>query len=263
MKKFIKITALPLLLMIVLFACKKEAKSPAVNQDEIAPEILAKIKDMGMNTEKVVKIDEGYLVEGDIIITHEDLNNGLKFGSLRLGESEQYWTGTRVCPLPRTITVRLNTSLPSQYVNYLDGAIARYNAEGLSINFVRVTSGGDIVINPAPAGATYLAAAGFSTTCAPYPQILVNRSYLDTWNLNTCITIVAHEIGHCIGFRHTDQANRACSGCSGTEVPPGTHIPGTPNTPCGDPNSWMMACINNNVNRPFTAFDRVALNWMY
>jgi hypothetical protein len=38
-------------------------------------------------------------------------------------------------------------------------------------------------------------------------------------------------------------------------------IPGTPSGP--DPNSWMLACIGSNVNRPFNANDKIALAYLY
>jgi hypothetical protein len=38
-------------------------------------------------------------------------------------------------------------------------------------------------------------------------------------------------------------------------------IPGTPSGP--DPNSWMLACIGADQNRPFNANDKTALNYLY
>ncbi|HYH15576.1 MAG TPA: M57 family metalloprotease, partial [Flavisolibacter sp.] len=66
----------------------------------------------------------------------------------------------------------------------------------------------------------------------------------------------------------TDYANRAYS-CGGRKQNEGqatngvgaVHIPGTPTG--GDPNSWMLACVGTNVNRPFNANDKIALNYVY
>ena len=77
---------------------------------------------------------------------------------------------------------------------------------------------------------------------------------------------MAHELGHCIGFRHTDYMNRSYS-CGGSAVNEGAstvgavHIPGTPTGPSSG--SWMLACIGSNVNRPFTSADRTALAYVY
>jgi hypothetical protein len=77
---------------------------------------------------------------------------------------------------------------------------------------------------------------------------------------------MAHEVGHCIGFRHTDYADRSYS-CGGAYANEGAssvgaiYIPGTAVGP--DPNSFMLACIGRNENRPFNANDRTALNYLY
>jgi hypothetical protein len=86
-------------------------------------------------------------------------------------------------------------------------------------------------------------------------------------NVNYIATIIAHEVGHCIGFRHTDYMKRSYS-CGGRPVAEGevttgvgaVHIPGTPTG--GDPNSWMLAC-SNGTNRPFNAIDKIALAYLY
>ncbi|MGB8190835.1 MAG: M57 family metalloprotease, partial [Chitinophagaceae bacterium] len=165
------------------------------------------------------------------------------------------------------ITVRVSTSLPSSYVTATDEAIRRYNAENLLVKFSRVTSGGNIVLSPAPAGAGYLASAGFPSGGNPYSSVRVNSAYLGSNpGTNYLGTILAHEMGHCIGFRHTDYMSRqySCGGSAyneGASTVGAVHIPGTPTGP--DSGSWMLACIGSGQNRPFNANDRVALNYLY
>lgn len=272
MRKMLKLAGLPIILSVVLFACKKSVNEPTpIQQEEVSSEVLAKIKAMGLRTDGVQKIGDKYLVEGDIFLSDEDINVKKDGNFLKVGDEEQYHTYNLVTGLPRTITISLSGSISTvaKYINMVDAAIARYNAQGLLINFVRVASGGNIVVSPAPAGSGYLASAGFPTAAGnPYNSILVNRAYLDTWNINTCTSIIAHEVGHCIGFRHTDYANRQYS-CGGpVQVEPvnpygAVHIPGTPVPYNGDPTSFMLACIGNNVNRPFNANDVTALNYLY
>ncbi len=267
MRKILSNIAFVSLVLSTLFvACKKDS-TVVTEQNQISDEVLNQIKALGFSNQNVVKHEEGFLVEGDIVITDEQLNNSPEAKLLQVAGEEQYRTFNLVGALPRNITVRVASSLPTRYVTALNTAISRYNSENLRITFSRVTSGGNIVIRSAPAGAGYLASAGFPTSGgSPYNSVLVNRSYLDTWNINTVASILAHEIGHCIGFRHTDYMSRQYS-CGGSPVNEGAstvgavYIPGTPTGP--DPNSWMLACIGNGVNRPFNANDRVALNYLY
>jgi hypothetical protein len=269
MRSLLKVAALFALLTVVFFSCKKDAKEevPAA-QDGISQQVLDKIYELGFGTKNVARHSEGYLVEGDIVITEDDLRQSPDRKLIRVGDEEQYRTTNTVTGLPRNITIRVSSSLPTRYITATDAAITRYNNLGLRITFSRVTSGGNIVINPAPSGAGYLASAGFPTSSGnPYNSVLVNRSYLDTWNINTVISIIAHEVGHCIGYRHTDYANRAYS-CGGSAVNEGQagvgaiHIPGTPTTNAVS-GSWMLACIGNGVNRPFISSDITALNYVY
>jgi hypothetical protein len=246
-------------------SCKKDAKAP--EQGPISNDVLAKIYNLGYGTKNVQKHPEGYLVEGDIVITEDALNTKPESQFLRIAEAEQYRTYNLVGSLPRTITVRVSTNLPSAYITAADEAIRRYNAENLLVHFTRVTSGGNIVLSAAPSGAGYLASAGFPSGGNPYGSVLVNSAYLGSNpGTNYLGTILAHEMGHCIGFRHTDYMARQYS-CGGSAYNEGASsvgavlIPGTPSGP--DSGSWMLACIGTGQNRPFNSNDRIALNYLY
>jgi hypothetical protein len=265
MKHLMKTLMLASIAALLIVGCKKEVNQPQ-ESDEVSQVVKDKIFALGFTSSNAKKIPEGYLVEGDIVLTEEDLNKVPENIFLRVGDEEQYRTFNLVSGLPRNITVRVSTSLPSSYITATNNAIARYNAQGLRVTFTRVTSGGNIVISAAPSGAGYLASAGFPSGGNPYSSVRVNRAYLDTWNSNTVTSIIAHEIGHCIGFRHTDYMNRSYS-CGGSPVNEGSggvgavHIPGTPTGPSSG--SWMLACIGNGTNRPFTSSDRTALAYVY
>jgi hypothetical protein len=252
-------------LVLAIVSCQKSSNNVTA-ADEVSDAVKAKILTLGYTDDNVQKVEEGYLVEGDIIITEADLNSVPDNIFLRIADDEHYRTNNLVTGLPRNITIRVSSTLPSRYITATDAAISRYNAQGLRLTFSRVTSGGNIVITAAPSGSGYLASAGFPSGGNPYNSVRVNRSYLDTWNINTVTSIIAHEVGHCIGFRHTDYMSRQYS-CGGSPVNEGAstvgavHIPGTPTGPSAG--SWMLACIGNGTNRPFTSSDVTALNYIY
>jgi hypothetical protein len=254
--------------IVVIASCKKDAKTTPT--DEVSQAIKDKIYAVGFGTSNVQKVEEGYLVEGDIILTDEYLNSNPQRLILRSGTEEQYHTTNLVTGLPRNIKVALNSKLAAKagYSEGLTEMVRRYNAENLQITFTVVSSGADITF--VDAHGSYLASSGFPSNGLPYGQVKVNSSAIGSGSSSTFVnylaTILAHETGHCIGFRHTDYANRAYS-CGGSPSNEGASTVGAvwiPNTPTGpDPNSWMLACIGSGVNRPFNNNDKTALNYLY
>jgi hypothetical protein len=254
---------------LIITSCKKEVKDEAV-QEEISQETLTKIYNHGFGTTNVQRVDEGYLVEGDIILTEEFLSSTPGGNFLRIGTTEQYRT-TNLVTAPRVITVSLDAKLSSLpgYAAALQEMVSRFNAEPLTLDFAVVGSNGNIrFVN---ANGPYLASAGFpSNSGAPYGQVKVYSRNIGSGTTTTFInflaTILAHETGHCIGFRHTDFMDRSYS-CGGAPTNEGAssvgaiHIPGTPEDP--DSGSWMLSCIGRNQNREFNNNDRTALNYLY
>src|SRR5690349_11138252 len=84
--------------VVVLFSCKKEDKP--VSQEVVPQSVKDQITTLGFTASTAQKIDEGYLVEGDIIITPELLNSSPQSQFLRVGDEEQYRTTNLVKSLP-------------------------------------------------------------------------------------------------------------------------------------------------------------------
>lgn len=250
--------------MISLFACRKNITSEQAATP--AQDALNKIYNLGFSNKNVTIDEDGnYLVEGDIVLPSADLESVPDMQFLRVGSEEQYRTYNLVTRLPRVITVSIASKLPSSYVAALDEALGRYNAQNLLITFKRVSSGANISI--VKGNGNFLASSGFPTSTGnPYNQVKVNSNAIGNQPQATVASILAHEIGHCIGFRHTDYMNRAYS-CGGQAVNEGAStvgavfIPGT--NPNPDPNSWMLSCIGSGDNRPFNANDVIALGYLY
>ncbi len=270
MSKFFPFLLVFFFATLLIVSCEKNDASAPAN-DVVSPAAISLIKKLGFGTADLQKVDGGYLVEGDIFLSENDLNRTFAYQFLKIAETEQYRTTQLVTGLPRTITVSLDSRLTSTagYVAALDELVARYNALNLTIQFSRVASGGNIIFSRG--NGSYLASAGFPTaTGAPYNSVKVNSTAIgsgtSTTFINYLASILAHEAGHCIGFRHTDFADRSYS-CGGAVTNEGAStvgailIPGTPSGP--DPNSWMLACVGANQNRPFNANDITALNFLY
>lgn len=254
---------------------KDSPATPAIAAaDEISAATKAQITSLGFSTENARKVDGGYLVEGDIVLTEANLTETPVTTHLSVAETEQYRTTNLVRNLPRVITISV-TNLPTVYSTAVNNMITRYNALGLTITFQRASTGttGNINVvgfNQGPSGGYItLGSSGFPTSSGnPYSQIMMNTNaaaYGTNPNVLYLTSVLQHEVGHCIGFRHTDYANRAYS-CGGTATNEGAstvgaiNIPGTPTGP--DAGSFMLACSNGG-DRTFNANDRIALNYLY
>jgi len=268
MKQTFKLFSLLVIGAVAFTSCKKD--DSMAGGEEISSATLSKISSHGFGTSNVQKVEDGYLVEGDIILTENYLNSVPGGNHLRIAENEQYRT-TNLVNGPRTIRIGLDSKLAALpgYPEALQMVASRYDAAGIVLNFDYVTSAPyDIIF--VSAGGNFLASAGFPSGGSPYGQVKVNTRYIGSGTSSTFVnflaTILAHEAGHCIGFRHTDYMNRAYS-CGGAATNEGASsvgailIPGTPSGP--DAGSWMLACIGQNQNRPFNNNDRTALSYLY
>ena len=263
-----------LLAALVFTSCKRNGSTQQeVQPDAVSAEVLAQIKALGFSTDHVIKTEDGYLVEGDINLTAEQLDQKVSSPVLRIAETEQYRTNYLVTALPRVIKIKV-TGLGTAFIAGTDTAINRYNRLGLRMTFQRVSSGAaDITIrgfNQGPSGGYItLGSSGFPTRKgAPYATIKMNTNqyaYGSNPDVLYVGSVIQHEIGHCIGMRHTDYMDRSYS-CGGSPVDEGQsnvgaiQIPGTPSAP--DANSWMLACSNGG-NRTFNVNDVIALTYLY
>jgi len=260
-------------LSTVLFACQKQDKAPATNSG-ISADVINQIRAQGFSTDGIVATDGGYIVENDIYIKHSDLGKSLTSPTLRVGEEEQYHTTNLITGLPRVIKISIN-GLDPMWTPALDSAIARYNLLNLRLKFKRVAlqskSDIDVIGADLGGGGVLGRSSGFPDANGDTPDTITLNNRAGTFGTNPSVqwlaTILAHEIGHTIGFRHTDYANRNYS--CGFSIPRNEGdagvgaiwIPGTPTGP-KDPGSWMLACTDG-TNRPFNPNDIIALNFLY
>jgi hypothetical protein len=259
----------PAVFIILLCVCSASCEKQVGDSKEISQSVKEKIFSLGFSTDHIQKIDDGYLTEGDIVLSQKELDVNPETKFLRIAGNEQYRTYNLLTGLPRTLTISLSNSFPSSYASALEDAIRRYNEQDLQLHFQRASSRADIEV--IRGYGSWVAVSGLpSGDGTAFSTIKLNPSKIGNGNsiafIEFLATLIAHEIGHCIGFRHTDYMDRSFS-CPGRPVNEGlgnlgaVNIPGTPAT--SDNGSWMLACITMNQNRPFNTNDRIALNYLY
>jgi hypothetical protein len=278
MKKIFCITGLALTLAGTFVSCKKTSNAD-IDVNVLTQVEKGMVAAAGFNSNWAEKTADGnYLIEGDVLMSKAQLEElaGVTTHNFIVADEEHYRT-TNVVSTPvsgvRTITVRLTDGFPSYYSTALDNALARYNTLNLKIVFQRVSTGGEIVITAANLGTSgggciLGQASGFPTSAGnPSAGFTLSNSSCATTYLNTvdkADEVMAHELGHCIGFRHTDYKKRSSCGPGAGESAGSigaVHIPGTPTSVSGSYNSWMMACTNGSPI--FGSADAIALNYVY
>ncbi len=148
----------------------------------------------------------------------------------------------------------------------LDLAIQNFDELPLNFAMARAPSTGcsftiNATIDPNLNGGV----AGFPSGGLPFGSITIGGQ-LSQYGVDTIEHVITHEIGHTIGFRHSDFYNRAIScGSGGDEGDAGVgaiHIPGTPTTAVVG-GSIMNSCFRAAESGEFTSTDVTALQTLY
>lgn len=213
-------------------------------------------------------------IGGDLHIKRDDLVALRDFQQNGLN-SRQYRTTNLVTGSNRTINIlgyvaNDANGLTTAAQSALQRAVANYNNLNITLQF-NLTFGtnwqaADMVVydtsnnNPNAIGGR----AEFPTsTGRPGKFIQIYGTNQNTAAGNE--HLITHEIGHCIGFRHTDWFDRQSCGENSNEGNAGVGAIYIEGTPSGrDLSSVMQACFNiNNVSGNFNSNDITALGVMY
>jgi Dual-action HEIGH metallo-peptidase len=246
----------------LLVACGGE---PQTKEDELI-EIKANLLQAGFPESDIQMFDGEYYVGMDGLVTLEASREMIQTSAGNT--DEQYRTSnlvgssvSKICIIP---TSQFNSY--SRLSQGLDLAIANYNGLGLRLTFVRGNPGGCTATISAKTTSGAGGSAGFPQGGKPYGTINIGTG-LQSYSVDVNEHVITHELGHCIGFRHSDYYNRAIS-CGGSASNEGTAgvgailIPGTPSD-ARVGGSIMNSCFRSSESGEWSSSDKTALSYLY
>jgi predicted Zn-dependent protease len=227
-------------------------------------EIISNLIQAGFPADDIMVADGAVYVGRDAHVTLAASREMLQSGK---SSQEQYRTTNLVSTTKTKICINPTSSFSSNstLMQALDMAIANYNALPLTFDMARGPTTGCSANITAATTSGAGGSAGFPSGGNPYGQINIGTG-TTSYGVNVCEHVITHELGHTIGFRHSDYYNRSIScGSGGNEGDAGVGailIPGTPSTATVG-GSIMNSCFRSTESGEFTSTDVTALNYLY
>jgi hypothetical protein len=228
-------------------------------------EIVSNLVKAGYPEKDILVVNGDVYVQNDAHVTLEASREMIR--NVQVGP-EQYRTdnlvGTGVSKICIVPTSTFNTY--SQLSAGLDAAIANYNGQNLRLTFVRGSFSDCTATISAKTTSGTGGSSGFPTAGKPYGTINIGTG-LQSYSLGVNKHVITHEIGHTIGFRHSDYYDRSIS-CGGAASNEGASnvgailIPGTSST-AKVGGSIMNSCFRSSESGSWSASDKTALDYLY
>lgn len=242
------------------FGCAEQSTRSGDTQ-----EIIDNLIQAGYPAEDIAVIDGVVYVQNDAEVSLQASREMVQVDS-SASTKEQYRTTNLVSTSLSTICVD-GSRLSGSFSTALDNALANYNALGLTFHMQRTSGtapGCGALISIQISGPTG-GSSGFPSGGLPFGSIKIG-SGLKSFAVSTITHVITHELGHCVGLRHSDFFNRSIScGTGGNEGDGGVGAILIQGTPSGATvgGSVMNACFRTVETGKFTNTDVTAFKALY
>ncbi len=253
--------------MIALAACSALASGcaeqpPEAQEKPESQEIVDNLLQAGFPTGDITVVDGAVYVGRDAEVSLAASREMLETAGT---SEEQYRTSNTIGAALTKICVD-GPGFTGDFSTALDRAIQNYEELPLTFAMARAPSSGcSFTINAVIDAGMNGGVAGFPSGGLPYSKITIGGQ-LSAYGVDVIEHVITHELGHTIGFRHTDYYNRSIScGSGGNEGDAGVgaiHISGTPTT-ASVGSSVMNSCFRTSETGELTGGDVTALLALY
>jgi hypothetical protein len=160
---------------------------------------------MGFARREIIDRGEYFLVEGDIVFWKRDLRSPAVPPTSPDSPIFQWRTTNGVSgPNVMNIRVSIDSQLSTSWEDAVRQALVEWNAVSGTLIYFAEGTPADIVIRPSsdlPTGV--VAQASWPANAKPGPTVDVSTSF-EGLTSGAKLFVLAHELGHTIGFRHTN-----------------------------------------------------------
>lgn len=238
-------------LSMFLFACSKDNATADVKSEDNTEKLVSYLETQGFKKDKIVLKGDNFILDGDVIISKAEVEkrvaNDANPDRIPSGE---HWRGAYLVSNTYNTNVRLyiDPAVPADWRTAIQGAVNNWNAVNGTRLGMSITTSATGVYTRVFMGfesANWIARAYLPTSNGrPGVSVEINSNY-NSLPASQKLFAITHELGHTIGFYHTNQTQ-------------GIFITGTPTV---DANSVMNSFVLNWAG--FTAGDVLATQILY
>ncbi|TKT90846.1 M57 family metalloprotease [Dyadobacter frigoris] len=197
------------MMLTALVSCQQSEIQSIKNEEaqvEKSDQVYEYIKSLGFKDDEIKDLGKDYLVDGDMLFDKSVVPDSSK---VKNGRVQQYgvsnYVGYNVQP---NITVRIDPSM-NVYASEIAGAIAIWNSvTNCRVNFTLSTANdANITIYNSDLGSQICGASYTPINGLPSGQVYINNILIANNSFAQRQRTIAHELGHAIGFFHTNWMN--------------------------------------------------------